>query len=61
MIAHQVAAVHEPAEVAFDQAIGQSTGQSGEITLTAKSPGVTDGMVKIRAQPAPHRPAVTAD
>jgi beta-galactosidase len=39
----------------------QSTGQPGEITLTAKSPGVTDGVLKIQAQPAAHRPAVAAN
>jgi beta-galactosidase len=39
----------------------QSIGQPGEITLTAKSQGVTDGVLKIQAQPAPHRPAVAAN
>jgi beta-galactosidase len=43
------------------QVIVQSTGQPGEITLTAKSPGVRDGVLKIQAQPAPHRPAVAAN
>ena len=43
------------------QVIVQSTGQPGEITLTAKSSGVTDGILKIQAQPAPHRPAVAAN
>jgi beta-galactosidase len=43
------------------QIIVQSTGQPGEITLTAKSQGVTDGVLKIQAQPAPHRPAVAAN
>jgi beta-galactosidase len=43
------------------QVIVQSTGQPGEITLTAKSQGVTDGVLKIQAQPAPHRPAVAAN
>jgi beta-galactosidase len=33
------------------QIIVQSTGQPGEITLTAKSPGVTDAGLKIQAQP----------
>jgi hypothetical protein len=41
--------------------IVQSTGQPGEITLTAKSQGVTDGVLKIQAQPAPPRPAVAAN
>jgi alpha-D-xyloside xylohydrolase len=45
----------------FAQVIVQSTGQPGEITLTAKSPGVTDGVLKIQALPAPHRPAVAAN
>jgi beta-galactosidase len=43
------------------QVIVQSTGQPGEITLTAKSQGVTDGVLKLQAQPAPLRPAVTAN
>src|ERR1035437_8884281 len=43
------------------QVIVQSTGQPGEITLTAKSSGVTDGMLKIQAQPASRRPAVAAN
>ena len=43
------------------QVIVQSTGQPGEITLTAKSQGVTDGVLKIEAQPAPVRPAVAAN
>jgi beta-galactosidase len=40
------------------QVIVQSTGQPGEITLTAKSSGVTDGVLKIQAQPAAVRVAV---
>jgi beta-galactosidase len=43
------------------QIIVQSIGQPGEITLTAKSQGVTDGVLKIEAQPAPVRPAVAAN
>jgi beta-galactosidase len=42
------------------QVIVQSTGQPGEITLTAKSPGVAGGVLKLRAQPAPPRPSVGA-
>ena len=42
------------------QIIVQSTGQPGEITLTAKARGVTDGVLKIQAQPAVLRPAVAA-
>ena len=42
------------------QIIVQSTGQPGEITLTAKSQGVTDGVLKLQAQPTPPRPAVAA-
>jgi beta-galactosidase len=34
------------------QVIVQSTGEPGEITLTAKSPGVTDAGLKLAAQPA---------
>jgi len=43
------------------QVIVQSTGQPGEITLTAKSPGVTDGVLKLQAQPAQLRPSVAAN
>jgi beta-galactosidase len=34
------------------QVIVQSTGQPGEVTLTAKSQGVTDGVLKLQIQPA---------
>jgi beta-galactosidase len=40
------------------QVILQSTGEPGEITLTARSPGVTDGVLKIPASKAPLRPAI---
>ena len=40
------------------QLIVQSSGQSGEITLTAKSPGVTDGVLKLQVEPAPSRAAL---
>jgi beta-galactosidase len=40
------------------QIVVQSTGQPGEITLTARSPGVADGMLKIQAQPAAGRAAL---
>ena len=40
------------------QVIVQSTGQPGEITLTAKSPGVADGVMKLPAQPAVARAAL---
>jgi beta-galactosidase len=40
------------------QVIVQSSGQSGEITLTAKSPGVTDGVLKLQVEPAPLRAAL---
>ena len=43
------------------QIIVQSTGQPGEIKLTAKSQGVADGVLKIQAQPAVVRPVVAAD
>ena len=43
------------------QIIVQSTGQPGEIMLTAKSQGVTDGVLKIQAQPAVIRPAMAAN
>jgi beta-galactosidase len=37
------------------QVIVQSTGQPGEITLTAKSQGVADGLMKLQEQPAASR------
>jgi beta-galactosidase len=40
------------------QIIVQSTGQPGEITLTARSPGVTDGVLKLEAQLVVLRAAV---
>ena len=40
------------------QVIVQSTDQPGEITLTAKSSGVTDGVLKLEAQPVPPRAAL---
>jgi beta-galactosidase len=40
------------------QIIVQSTGQPGEITLTARSPGVTDGVLKLQAEPATLRAAI---
>jgi beta-galactosidase len=40
------------------QVIVQSTGQPGEITLTAKSQGVADGVMKLPAQPAALRAAL---
>ncbi len=40
------------------QIIVQSTGQPGEITLTAKSPGVTDGVLKLQAGQVPLRAAI---
>jgi beta-galactosidase len=40
------------------QVIVQSTGQPGEITLTAKSPGMTDGVLKLTAIPTTLRPAI---
>jgi beta-galactosidase len=40
------------------QVIVQSTGQPGEITLTAKSQGVADGVMKLPAQPAASRAAL---
>ena len=43
------------------EVIVQSTGQPGEITLTAKSQGVTAGVMKIQTQPATLRPAVAAN
>jgi beta-galactosidase len=42
------------------QIIVQSTGQTGEITLTAKSPGVAQGVLKLQAQPTVLRAAVPA-
>ena len=41
------------------QVIVQSARQPGEIVLTAKSHGLSQATVKIEAQPAPLRPAVT--
>jgi beta-galactosidase len=43
------------------QIIVQSTGRPGVITLTAKSPDATDGVLKIQAQPAPLHPAVASN
>jgi beta-galactosidase len=43
------------------QVIVQSTGQPGQISLAAGSPGLTPATVKIEAQPAPIRPAVPAE
>jgi len=40
------------------QIIVQSTGQPGEITLTAKSAGLTDSVLKVTAEPAMMRPAI---
>ena len=40
------------------QVIVQSTGQPGEITLTAKSPGVTDGVLKLQAEQTALRAAI---
>jgi beta-galactosidase len=40
------------------QVIVQSTGHPGEITLTAKSPGMSDGVLKLTAIPATLRPAI---
>ncbi len=40
------------------QVIVQSTGQPGEITLTAKSAGLTDGVLKIQAEQAAWRPSI---
>jgi beta-galactosidase len=40
------------------QVIVQSTGQPGKITLTAKSPGVADGILKLPAEPSARRPAI---
>ncbi len=40
------------------QVIVQSTGQPGEVTLTAKSAGMTDGVLKIQAEQAAWRPSV---
>jgi beta-galactosidase len=42
------------------QVIVQSTGQPGEITLTARSPGLSEAVRELRAQPAERRPAVPA-
>jgi beta-galactosidase len=43
------------------EVIVQSTGQPGDITVTAKSQGLADGVVSIRAESAPLRPAVAAN
>jgi beta-galactosidase len=43
------------------QVIVQSTGDQGEITLTAKSNGLSDGILKLHSQPVPLRPAVASD
>jgi beta-galactosidase len=40
------------------QVIVQSTGQPGEITLTAKSSGLSDGVLKLQAEQAAWRPSV---
>jgi beta-galactosidase len=40
------------------QIIVQSTGQSGEIVLTARANGVNDGVLNISANPAPLRAAI---
>ncbi|MBC8051984.1 MAG: glycoside hydrolase family 2 protein [Sphingobacteriaceae bacterium] len=40
------------------QVIVQSTGESGEITLTAKASGLKPVQLKIQAQPAKHRPVI---
>ena len=40
------------------QVIVQSTGQPGEITLTARSPGVADSVLKLPAQPAALRASI---
>ena len=42
----------------WPQLIVQSTGQPGEILLTATSPGLTRKVLAIQAQPAPLRPSV---
>jgi beta-galactosidase len=42
------------------QVIVQSSGQPGEIVLTAKAPGLTPTVLKLPAQPAALRPAVPA-
>ena len=41
------------------QVIVQSTGQPGEITLTATSSGLSQGVLKLQTQSVPLRPAVT--
>lgn len=43
------------------QVIVQSTGDQGEITLTAKSNGLTDGVLKIQSKPLPLHPAIASD
>jgi beta-galactosidase len=40
------------------QVMVQSTGQPGEITLTAKSAGLTDGVLRIQSEPAAQRPFI---
>jgi beta-galactosidase len=40
------------------QVIVQSTGQPGDITLTAKAPALDPAVLKLQAQPAQRRPAV---
>jgi beta-galactosidase len=40
------------------QVIVQSTGQPGEITLTARAPGLTDAVLKLQAQPTALRAAI---
>jgi beta-galactosidase len=40
------------------QIIIQSTGQPGEITLTAKAAGLSDGVLKLSAEPAAMRSAI---
>jgi len=40
------------------QVIVKSTGQPGEITLTAKSPGLTDGVLTLQAEQAAWRPSI---
>jgi beta-galactosidase len=40
------------------QVMVQSTGQAGEITLTAKAPGLADGVLKLQAEQAAWRPSI---
>jgi beta-galactosidase len=42
------------------QVIVQSTGQAGQITLTANSPGLSPAVLKLETQPANPRPAIAA-